>query len=157
MLTFSNCRQFYTYTWVNSGEHKIHKALPTAVFSQAGAGRGALAGSLRSAQSRRCRSSHHLVRVVGPPLHEHIATWDQQLHVWTLPAPSFPSDFHVFPISLFYIPNIVRERVNISVIIYVCLYMCIYMCTITSICLFIWTHWLFFRVSLLYPGENRKR
>lgn len=142
MLTFSNCRQFYTYTWVNSGGHKIHKALPTAVFSQAGAGQGMLAGSLRSAQSRPCRGSPHLGRVVGPPLHECIATWDQQLHVGTLPAPSFPSDFHLFPISLFYIPNILRERANVSVIIYVCIHMCIlvYTCTIASICLFVWTH-----------------
>ena len=38
MLTFSNCHQFYTYTWINSREHKTHKALHTAVCGKAGSG-----------------------------------------------------------------------------------------------------------------------
>ena len=58
MLTFSNRHQFYTYTWVNSGEHKPTRHFPLQPAArQARATRGAAWWAVLSAEGG--AAAHH--------------------------------------------------------------------------------------------------
>lgn len=103
MLTFSNCHQFYTYTWINSGEHTIHKALHIAICSGAGAGQGKAAWLAMFDPEREMEKP--LIPDEGKrllQLPECITIWDQQLYVGMLLAHhSFPNIFTCFQIILY--------------------------------------------------------
>lgn len=147
MLTFSNCHQVYTYTWINSGEHATRKALRTAFCSGAGAGhrKGCHGGCIQPREGR-AGAPDTCWEWAGQPSSVNALPPGSSRFMYERSLPtSFPSDFHCLQFLYFYSPTVLRKRTNISVI-----YFWIY--TYTQICVHISTYILLHLLIYLYKA-----